>query len=178
MSQEELTYEYLEVVNDSSLIPLLMDGYESFGWEITKQTQLMQEEKNGKHLSNEKLGLRRNRHILNKMELTRLQRNFESCVVELVKMEKNKKRKGRTTAISMTIIGCTLVAISVFFITMSIHIVASTVIGLIGIIMWILSIPVYRKIVESETKRINSLIDQKYEEIYIICAKGKKIQGL
>lgn len=83
-------YEYKEVAADSSMASFLLDGYESFGWEMDEN--LPKYHKADRALNQNKivLHLKRNRKIINKMELTRLQRNFEACVSEIEALEKSK----------------------------------------------------------------------------------------
>lgn len=40
---------------------------------------------------------------------------------------------------------------------------------------WILPYFIYNKTKRKETKRINELIEQKYDEIYELCEKGNKL---
>lgn len=68
----------------------LLDGYESFGWEeegrlaesAAVRTRTLQQRKVRR--------MKRNRKLVNKVELTRLERNFEACMDEIGKLEKAK----------------------------------------------------------------------------------------
>ncbi|MDE5931565.1 MAG: hypothetical protein K2H40_03645, partial [Lachnospiraceae bacterium] len=73
-------YEYKEITADNSMVALLLDGYENFGWEVNES--LAESDMRGKPGGGSKtiLHLKRDRKIVNKMELTRLQRNFEACI--------------------------------------------------------------------------------------------------
>lgn len=83
-------YEYKEVIAESSRISFLLDGYECFGWELDEKRRENTENKNPSCPKKEVIHLKRNRKIINKMELTRLQRNFEACVKEIEALEKSK----------------------------------------------------------------------------------------
>ena len=65
-----VAYEYKEIEAKGERAALLMDCYQSLGWEAEKET------------ASGKIMLRRSRKIMNKVELTRLQRNLEACVAE------------------------------------------------------------------------------------------------
>lgn len=73
-----VAYEYKEVSANSSQASFLLDGYENFGWEPDDN---LPQSSQSRHPGAEKmmtLRLKRDRKIVNKTELTRLQRNFEA----------------------------------------------------------------------------------------------------
>lgn len=68
-----------------------MDGYENFGWEVDGNIRERADAGCNLHFQNKVvLHLKRNRKIVNRMELTRLQRNFDACVNEIEALEKEK----------------------------------------------------------------------------------------
>lgn len=67
------------------------------------------------------LCLRRDRKIINKAELTRLQRNFEDCMRQVDMLERSKTSKASAAAISIGIIGTMFMAGSVFAVTAGIR---------------------------------------------------------
>ena len=160
--KEFVGYEYKEVVTDKSGVSFLLDGYENFGWETDENSYAaVKESSNPKRQEKVILRLRRNRKIVNKMELTRLQRNFESCVGEIETLEKSKTcvYGGATFAVTAEpphIILCILLAIP-------------------GFIGWILPYFVYKRVLARQTEKVTSLIEEKYDEIYSICEKGNKL---
>lgn len=162
-------YEYKEIAADGSMTSLLLDGYESFGWELDENFTI--DSRGGKVIR-----LKRNRKILNKMELTRLQRNFEACVNEIQTMEKNKTSKATVYALVCGIIGTAFMAGSTFAVTaQSPHIVLCIILAVPGLIGWILPYLLYKKTVGKETEKMTLLIEEKYDEIYEICEKGNKL---
>lgn len=79
-------YEYKAISVPSKDASLFLDCYENFGW-------IPDENHPTDHSGeNTTIHLKRNRKIINKMELTRLQRNFESCNAEIQQMERSKKQ--------------------------------------------------------------------------------------
>lgn len=83
-------YEYREIIAESSQVSFLLDGYECFGWEPDGGLTENGGKKNPSYPKKTAIHLKRNRKIINKMELTRLQRNFEACVKEIEALEKSK----------------------------------------------------------------------------------------
>lgn len=162
-------YEYKEVVAEGSMASFLLDGYENFGWELDENFTV--EGRGGKVIR-----LKRNRKILNKMELTRLQRNFEACVNEIQTMEKNKTSKATIYALICGIIATAFMAGSTFAVTAQPpHIVLCIILAVPGLIGWILPYFLYKKTVGKETEKMTLLIEEKYDEIYEICEKGNKL---
>lgn len=162
-------YEYKEIAAEDSMASFLLDGYENFGWELDEN--FTAEGRGGKVIR-----LKRNRKILNKMELTRLQRNFEACVNEIQTMEKNKTSKATVYALICGIIATAFMAGSTFAVTAQPpHIVLCIILAVPGLIGWILPYFLYKKTVGKETEKMTLLIEEKYDEIYEICEKGNKL---
>lgn len=178
--KEFVAYEYKEIVAENNKASFLIDGYENFGWELDDNLN-----GNGagiyesKHLPNAqkvKIRMKRNMKIVNKMELTRLQRNFEACVKEIDMLEKSKTSKATMYALIIGIIGTAFMAGSVFAVTaQSPHIVLSILLAVPAFIGWTCPYFIYRKTVNQETERIVPLIEKKYDEIYELCEKGNKL---
>ena len=82
-----VAYEYKEIEAKGERAALLMDCYQSLGWEAEKET------------ASGKIMLRRSRKIINKAELTRLQRNLEACVAEIDALQKSKTSKAAITSL-------------------------------------------------------------------------------
>lgn len=162
-------YEYKEVIAEGSMASLLLDGYESFGWELDENFPA--ESRNGKVFR-----LKRNRKITNKTELTRLQRNFEACVGEIQTLEKNKTSKATIYALLCGIIGTAFMAGSTFAVTAQPpHIILCIILAVPGLIGWILPYFLYKRTVWKQTEKMSLLIEEKYDEIYEICEKGNKL---
>lgn len=169
-------YEYKEISGDSAVISLLLDGYENFGWE--QDENLPGSVTAGKPVHGRKnmICLKRNRKILNKAELTRLQRNFEACVMEIQTLEKRKTSAATVWALVMGIMGTAFMAGSTFAVTAQPPcIVLCIILAVPGFQGWLLPYFLYRKIQAKETRKITPLIEEKYDEIYEICEKGSKL---
>lgn len=162
-------YEYKEMVTDSSRLSFLLDGYESFGWEedgsLTESVQ-----------QRAVLRMKRNRKIVNKVELTRLERNFEACVDEIEKLEKAKTSAATMYAIMLGIIGTAFMAGSTFAVTAQPpHYILCILLAVPGFLGWIFPYFLYKRIAGKQKEKILPLIEAKYDEIYEICEKGNKL---
>lgn len=169
-------YEYKEIAADSNRVSFLLDGYENFGWEIDGNVQ---EEKSwGSAAGTGKMAihLKRNRKIVNKVELTRLQRNFEACVNEIDMLEKAKTSAAVIYAIVLGIFGTAFMAGSTFAVTAQPpHYILCILLAVPGFLGWIFPYFLYRRIVKKKTEKLTPLIEAKYDEIYEICEKGNKL---
>ena len=163
-------YEYKEIVADSSRASFLLDGYENFGWEFDGK---IQENASRKKMT---LHLKRNRKIVNKAELTRLQRNFEACVNEIDTLEKAKTSVAAMYAMTFGMIGTAFIAGATFAVTAQPpYYVLCILLAIPGFLGWIFPYFLYKRIVKKQTEKLTPLIEEKYDEIYEICEKGNKL---
>lgn len=169
-------YEYKEVIADCSNVSFLLDGYECFGW---KQDENVAGKRNlyaVQHSSKMVLHLKRDRKIVNKIELTRLQRNFEDCLRQIDMLENEKSSKATMYALIIGVIGTAFMAGSVFAVTAQPpQILLCIILAIPAFIGWILPYPVYTKVLRRQTEKVLPLIEEKYDEIYEICKKGNKL---
>lgn len=165
-----IAYEYKEVKVESNMVSMYLEGYESFGWikdDIKKDIG-----KNNKKI----LRIKRERKIINKAELTRLQRHFENCMQQLKSLEKAKTNKALITSLGIGIVGTIFMAASVLAVTHNPPIIWLCILFAIpAFIGWIVPYFLYKKIASKKTKEINPLIEEKLDEVYEICKKGYKI---
>ncbi len=182
MAMDYIAYEYKELIVDADRTSLWLDAFENFGWEIDSRegvTNTTIQNHNSKIVSKTVIHLKRNRKIVNKAELTRLQRNFEACMREIDALERSKTAKATAYSIIAGVLGTAFLAGSVMAMTMKEYsiqmMVLSVILAIPGIIGWIVPYFIYRRIVSKQSVRINDLIEQKYDEIYEICEKGSKI---
>lgn len=174
-------YEYKEVSAEPGQISFLIDGYENFGWEVDENivqygSDRFSEKTRASHHRKIMLRLKRNRKIVNKMELTRLQRNFEACVAEIKNLEKEKTSRPGIQALSVGIIGTAFMAGSTFAVTADPPLILLCIILAVpGFLGWIFPFFLYKWGVRKQTEKMNPLIEAKYDEIYEICEKGNKL---
>ena len=170
-------YEYKEVCTDKSKVSFMIDGYENFGWEVDGNVCESADTRQNSNFQNKMvIHLKRNRKIVNKMELTRLQRNFEACVNEIEALEKAKTSKATMYALIVGIIGTAFMAASTFAVTAEPpHVILCILFAIPGFAGWILPYFIYQRMAAAQTEKINPLIEEKYDEIYSICEKGNRL---
>lgn len=176
-SNDYIGYEYKELQLESDKVSLHIDCYCNFGWEIDENRSMTVEPQAGK-AEKVHVYLKRNRKIMNKAELTRLQRNFEDCLKQIEALETSKTSKALAVAIGIGILGTMFIAGSTFAVVGNPPIIWHCVILAIpGFAGWVLPYFVYRKIVKQRTEVVTLLIEDKYDEIYAICEKGNRLLG-
>lgn len=163
-------YEYKEISADGERAAFCLDCYESFGWVLDERTSENGSVEKGKYL------LKRERKIINKMELTRLQRHFEACMDEITALERSKTSNATIWAIVVGLIGTAFMAGATFA---AVHVpplyVLSTILAVPGVIGWVLPNFIYKKLAAKRIRVVSELVEQKYDEIYEICEQGNKL---
>lgn len=169
-AREFIGYEYMELNVNTEQVSRYMDCYENFGWFRDDNAPSA----NGLHQTTVKM--KRDRKIMNKMELTRLQRNFEACVFEIEKLEKSKTSLAFKYAIVIGILGTVFMAASTFAVTAEPpQILLCSIFAIPGFIGWGFPYFIYKKMVSKQTEKMTPIIEEKYDEIYVICEKGNKL---
>lgn len=163
-------YEYREITVKKTMQPVYADSFGSFGW-IADGI----EETTGKPDSIV-MKFKRNREICNKAELTRLQRQFEACVKEIVSMEKSKKTKASAIAYAVGVVGTAFMAGSVFAVNAG-NIPLCVILAIPAFIGWILPYWIFRSVSGKKTEELNPLIELKYDELYEVCKKANALLG-
>lgn len=169
-------YEYKEVITNKEKISFLIDSYKNFGWVVDDNLSSQISSNLPNSHANVVLRLKRDRKIINKMELTRLQRNFEFCIKEIDRLEKSKTSKATMYALIVGIIGTAFMAGSVFAVTATPPmIVLCIILAIPAFAGWILPYFIYKNVVRKRTEKVTALIEEKQDEVYEICEKGSKL---
>lgn len=167
---EFIGYEYHEAIVDAAKTSLYLDCYRSFGWIADENIPVAGGERKTT------LHLKRDRKLINRTELTRLQRHFEACAKELQALEKAKTTAARIWALSIGILGTALIAGSTFAVTHEPPMIwLCVLLAVPGFLGWGLPYFIHRQIALRETARLTPLIEAKYEEAYQICEKASKL---
>jgi len=178
MSENEVTrggndyigYDYLTVVADSEKASMYLDAYKSLGWMSDESMPVKQF---GNTVT---MKLKRDRKILNKTELTRLQQHFESCLDDIESLENSKTRTATVYSITIGIIGTAFMAGSVFAVTNEPPLILLCILlGIPGIVGWALPYRLFKYFVKKRSAEVSPLIEQKYDQIYEICEKGNAL---
>lgn len=163
-------YEYKEIAIPTDRVSLYIDCYENFGWQVDENMPAVSKP----HQTT--VRLKRNRKIVNKMELTRLQRHFEACVKEIETLEKAKTSAASIWALSVGVIGTAFMAGSTFAVTHEPPLILLCILLAVpGFIGWALPYFLYRHISIKQAKKIQPMIEAKHEEVYEICEKGHSL---
>lgn len=163
-------YEYKELTVSGDKFSLYLDCYENFGWEVDKN--MPRRKQNGMIT----VSLKRDRRIVNKAELTRLQRNFDACVKEIAALERAKTTGPLILALTVGLIGTAFMAASVFAVTAQPpHVAACILFAVPAFAGWIMPVFLYRSQVRKKNAQLNPLIEEKTEEIYRLCERGHQL---
>jgi hypothetical protein len=168
--KDYIGYDYKTVITDSDKVSLYLDAYENFGWVPDESMSVRQ------LIGAVTLKLKRDRKILNKAELTRLQKHFEACMDEIAALENSKALTATIYSIIVGLIGTAFLAGSVFAVT---HeppmILLCIILGLPGLIGWAIPYQLFKYFVKKRAAAVTPLIEQKYDEIHEICEKGSSL---
>lgn len=160
-------YEYKELVAAAEHAPFYADCYAAFGWEQDENFPAGA----GSHTVT--LRFKRDRKIINKAELTRLQRNFEACIREIEQLERSKTSAATVIALVVGILGTAFMAGSVFAVTHEPPIIwLCILLAVPAFVGWILPYFLYRSRQEKQTRKVQPLIEETLDEIYELCEKG------
>lgn len=169
-AKDFIGYEYKEITVNTDQVSMYLDCYENFGWSADEKLPFT----NGLHQTTIKL--KRDRKIINKMELTRLQRYFEACANEINSLEKTKTSLATIWALAAGIIGTAFMAGSTFAVTHEPPIIwLCILLAIPGSIGWIVPYFLYHYVATKQTQKLQPLIEEKHEEIYKICEKGHSL---
>ena len=164
------SYEYKELTVPGSKASFYLDCYESFGWQ--------QEENFPPHEAGGRITfrLKRSRKLVNKTELTRLQRHFEANMEELDALEHSKTSTAAIWALCIALLGTAFMAGSVFAVVATPpRIVLSIVLAVPAFAGWIAPYFVYRRVRAEKTRKVSPFMEEKMEEIYSLCEKGQSL---
>ncbi|NLO84185.1 MAG: DUF2207 domain-containing protein [Clostridiales bacterium] len=166
-----VSYDYYEINVIPSKVSLYLDGYVNFGWQLDENIP-----PTSSITGTVTLRFKRDRRIINKTELTRLQRNFEACIREIDMLEESKTSMATAASIAVGIIGTAFMAGSVFAVTADKPmIVLCILLAIPGFIGWILPYLLFQKMTNSRTEKVAPLIEDKYDEMYAIVEKGNRL---
>lgn len=161
-------YEYKDVTVKQELESIYADSYPNFGWELEKTTNPFA------GVSAVTMKFKRDRKIRNKAELTRLQRQFEAFVNEIVSLEKSKVIGASTAAYIIGVLGTAFMAGSVFAFLGNM-IPLCIIFAVPGFVGWIIPYICFVSICKRKSAKVEPLIDQKYDAIYEVCEKANSL---
>ena len=171
MSEKENGYvgfEYMEVPAARSMESMYVDSYTSFGWKFEGSSA-------GQEGSERiRLKFKRDRKLRNKAELTRLQRQFESCAREIEALEHSKATAAAIAAFTIGLIGTAFLGGAVFAYLAGL-LPLMVILAVPGFVGWIVPYFCYQKLLRKREQKVAPLIDQKNDEIYAVCEQGCRL---
>ena len=164
-------YEYKELTVPRDHASLYLDGYENFGW-VPDENAPPRSQNGGVTVT-----LKRDRRIVNKAELTRLQRNFDACLEEVRALERAKTSGPMALALTVGLAGTAFMAASVFAVTAQPpRILACILLAVPAFAGWIAPVFLYRSRARKKSEQLNPLIEEKLEEAYRLCERGHQLR--
>lgn len=164
------SFDYLKVTVEEDLLSQYIDGYEKFGWSMDENRQPE------KSMGKVTLHMKRSRHIMNRVELTRLQSHYESCMKEICMLEASKSSIPSMVSLTCGLAGCGFMAGSVFAVTATPPVIWLTILLAIpGFFLWGAAYFGYKAVKKSRSKKVIPLIEAKYDEACEVCEKAFRL---
>ena len=162
-------YEHQNItVKNKDTEKLYIDNYKNFGWIFEGYEPSIQ------NVMTTTLKFKRDRKITNKTELTRLQRQFDSCVKVIEKLEFSKAFNASAIAYGIGVVGAGFTVGTVFAFLGSLT-VLGVVLAIPALVGWVLPYLLYNRVLKNKTEKNTPLIEQQYDEIYEACEKGNSL---
>ena len=158
-------YEYMNVTVLRNMESFYRDNYACFGWILEKVSMPLQ------GMLFIEMRFKRNRKIRNRMELTRLQNQFDSIVKKTEKQERIKSSFATALSIAIALIGTAFIALSVFA-YLDNMIWLCVLFAIPGFIGWIIPYPCFKNIYRKKSDQLKPLIEKNYDDIYKVCERA------
>ena len=113
---------------------------------------------------------KRDRKLRNRVELTRLQHQFEAYAREIEVLERSRTTVASVVAFSVGLVGTALLGGAVFAYLHGVP--PLMVLAVPGFLGWITPCFCYRRLRDRREQQITPLIEQKNDEIYTVCEQG------
>lgn len=164
------TEEYFQIAVSEDYAANYEEGYACFGW---KEDEKEPHKKQGDKVT---LSYVRDRNILNKTELIRLQRQFEDCMAQIQALQRRADSIPLATALAAGLVGTAFIAGSVFAVTASTPIIwLMVLLAIPGFILWGAAYPICRTEQKRQREKLLPLIDAKYDEAARTAEKARKL---
>ena len=161
-------FEYLEISAKRSMESMYVDGYRNFAWEFEGASA--QEAGSGAV----RLKFKRDRMIPSKAELTRLQRQFDACALEIEALERSRTTAAAIAAFTIGLAGTAFLGGAVFAYLNGL-LPLMVVLAVPGFLGWIAPYFCYQKIRQRRTEQVSPIIEQKNDEICSVCEQGCRL---
>lgn len=164
------SFDYLKVTVEEDLLSQYIDGYEKFGWNMDENRQLE------KGMGKVTLHMKRSRHIINKVELTRLQQHYEACMGEICTLNASVNSVPAMVSLTCGLTGCGFMAGSVFAVTAEPPIIwLMALLAVPGFLLWAAAYFSYKEVRQRRSKKVIPLMETKYDEACEVCEKAFRL---
>ena len=148
--REFTSFEYKEIQISEDKASFYLDCYENFGWTVDDK---FPPQRTGEKIQ---IKMKRNRKIVNKVELTRLQRNFEASIDEIDTLENSKTKVATAAALVIGVTGTGFMAGSVFAVKAQPPIIwLCVLLAIPGFLGWILPYFAYQRTKKKKHRRFS-----------------------
>ena len=107
-------------------------------------------------------------------ELTRLQRQFEACALEIDALERSRTTAAAIAAFTIGLAGTAFLGGAVFAYLHGL-LPLMVILALPGFLGWVIPYFCYRKIQRRKAEQVTPIIEQKNDEIYAVCEQGCRL---
>lgn len=160
-------YEYKNISVSRELAAIYIDSFPSFGWELDDYSY-------NNYFHRASLIFKRDRKMKNKVEINKLQRQFEDGLVSISSLENNKGTRASVTAFVVGIIGAALVTGATFAYLSGFFILAM-VLAVPGLAGLVLPYFVFKNIYHKRIVQVATEVDREYDGLYVACEKAQAL---
>lgn len=164
-SKEFTAYEYLSLSVDSDMKAIYADCYQNFGWILDG---FGSSSISGGTIT---LKLKRDRRIEHRTQLNELQRECESSLENIYRLENSKNTKPMMYSLGLGILGTVCLA-GATFCFLGGYIIWCIILAIPGFIGWGLPYFAFKSVKRNQVKAINPKIDQEYDNVYKLCEQA------
>ena len=155
-------YEYASVKVGAAHRSMVADAYRNFGWTPAGEPQRGM------------LEFKRDRGLLNRTELTRLQRQFDAHLRDLERLEKAPARKASIVGWSVGLAGCVFLGGATFAYLGGLMMLMA-ILAVPGFLCWLGSYPLATWTRRMVTERNRAAIDHLHDMNYAVCRRANAL---
>jgi hypothetical protein len=160
-------YEYKNIQAARDLGSIYLDSYPNFGWELEGGVSSVPYAAGAVS----SLKFKRDRNIKNRVQLAKLERQFEEHVRVIENLEKSKAANASIAAFTIGIIGAAFMAGAVLAYQAGM-LPLMVILAIPGFLGWVFPYFCYRGMIARRTAKVSPLIDEQYDALYDVCEKA------
>lgn len=174
-NQEEkkaITYDYKTVRVQRSMEAMLTDAYENLGWEVTN-TQMA-----GVGTNNVDISFKRDRKVVNKQELNKLQFKIDDTLEKIRKIQNQKGNAGVPEGIATGVVGALVLGggmSMVMVLSGTAYLIGGIVLGVVGIGIGLLGWLVDNKIQKKKLAKLEPQYQEELDKLSDLCEEANKL---